>query len=105
MVNCMQRRIVIKNLLAVASAAALSFTATFAHADGKQLKVGDDEAALTRKSGRWSRKLAAREGLNAESDRIQRLRAAECRIDAGDLDANGFQHQPFLDSQTGAARL
>ena len=58
----MQRRAIIQNLLAIA---AVSLTATFAHANDKQLKIGTmsgPDAQI------WAvvTKVAAREGLNVK---------------------------------------
>ncbi|MFM0164136.1 D-methionine transport system substrate-binding protein [Burkholderia sp. GAS332] len=91
----MQRRKIIQNLLAIA---AVSLTATFAHADDKQLKIGTmsgPDAQI------WSvvTKVAAREGLNVKVIEFNDYVQPNAALDAGDLDANGFQHQPFLDSQ------
>ena len=92
---CMQRRTIIKNLLAIA---AISATATFAHADDTQIKVGTmsgPDAQI------WSvvTKVAAREGLNVKVIEFNDYVQPNAALDAGDLNANGFQHQPFLDSQ------
>ena len=91
----MQRRKIIQNLLAIA---AVSLTATFAHADDKQLKIGTmsgPDAQI------WSvvTKVAAREGLNVKVIEFNDYVQPNAALDSGDLDANGFQHQPFLDSQ------
>jgi D-methionine transport system substrate-binding protein len=91
----MHRRKIIQNLLAIA---AVSLTATFAHADDKQLKIGTmsgPDAQI------WSvvTKVAAREGLNVKVIEFNDYVQPNAALDAGDLDANGFQHQPFLDSQ------
>src|ERR1700744_207196 len=91
----MQRRKIIQNLLAIA---AVSLTATFAHADDKQLKIGTmsgPDAQI------WTvvTKVAAREGLNVKVIEFNDYVQPNAALDAGDLDANSFQHQPYLDSQ------
>src|SRR5579859_1710801 len=91
----MQRRKIIQNLLAIA---AVSLTPTFAHADDKQLKIGTmsgPDAQI------WSvvTKVAAQEGLKIKVIEFNDYIQPNAALDAGDLDANGFQHQPFLDSQ------
>ncbi|WP_176059365.1 MetQ/NlpA family ABC transporter substrate-binding protein [Paraburkholderia sp. BCC1876] len=91
----MQRRTIIQNLLAIA---AISLTATFAHAADKELRIGTmsgPDAQI------WSvvTKVAAREGLNVKVIEFNDYVQPNAALDSGDLDANGFQHQPFLDSQ------
>ncbi|HZZ11927.1 MAG TPA: MetQ/NlpA family ABC transporter substrate-binding protein [Paraburkholderia sp.] len=91
----MQRRTFIQNLTVLA---AVSLTATFAHADGKPLRIGTmsgPDAQI------WSEvsKVAAQEGLNIKVIEFNDYVQPNAALDAGDLDANGFQHQPFLDSQ------
>ena len=91
----MQRRTLIQNLLAIV---AVSLTANFAHADDKRITVGTmsgPDAQI------WSvvTKVAARDGLNVKVIEFNDYIQPNAALDAGDLDANGFQHQPFLDSQ------
>jgi D-methionine transport system substrate-binding protein len=91
----MQRRTLIQNLLAIA---AFSLTATLAHAEDKRITVGTmsgPDAQI------WSvvTKVAARDGLNLKVIEFNDYVQPNAALDAGDLDANGFQHQPFLDSQ------
>ena len=78
----MQRRKIIQNLLAIA---AVSLTATFAHADDKQLKIGTmsgPDAQI------WSvvTKVAAREGLNVKVIEFNDYVQPNAALDSGDLD-------------------
>ena len=91
----MQRRTLIQNLFAIV---AISLTATLAHADDKHITVGTmsgPDAQI------WSvvSKVAARDELNLKVVEFNDYVQPNAALDAGDLDANGFQHQPFLDSQ------
>jgi D-methionine transport system substrate-binding protein len=93
----MQRRTLIKTFLAIAAAGA-TLTTTFAHADNNVIKVGTmsgPDAQI------WSvvTKVAAREGLTVKVIEFNDYVQPNAALDAGDLEANGFQHQPFLDSQ------
>ncbi|KVE98329.1 MetQ/NlpA family lipoprotein [Burkholderia vietnamiensis] len=81
-----------------ALAAALAFASSGAHADSQTLKIGTmsgPDAQI------WSEvtKVAAREGLAIKVIEFNDYVQPNAALDAGDLDANGFQHQPFLDSQ------
>ncbi|WP_323120467.1 MetQ/NlpA family ABC transporter substrate-binding protein [Burkholderia alba] len=82
-----------------AAGAALALAATLAHADGgAPLKIGTmsgPDAQI------WSEvtKVAARDGLAIKVIEFNDYVQPNAALDAGDLDANGFQHQPFLDSQ------
>ncbi|MBN3819631.1 MetQ/NlpA family lipoprotein [Paraburkholderia sp. Se-20369] len=78
--------------------AALMLAAPGAHAESQTLKVGtmsgpdaDIWAVVT--------KVAARDGLALKVIEFNDYVQPNAALDAGDLDANGFQHQPFLDSQ------
>lgn len=91
----MQRRTLLKTLSVLA--AATIFTAG-AHADDKVLKVGTmsgPDAQI------WTEvtKVAAQNGLKIKVIEFNDYVQPNAALDAGDLDANGFQHQPFLDSQ------
>jgi D-methionine transport system substrate-binding protein len=92
----MQRRHLLKALTALASAALVASTA--AHADDKVIKVGTisgPDAQI------WQvvQKVAKREGLNVKVIEFNDYVQPNAALDAGDLDANSFQHQPYLDSQ------
>ena len=91
----MQRRTLIKALVAAATSAAF---VTGAHADDKTIKVGTiagSDAQI------WSvvTKVAKREGLNVKVVEFSDYVQPNAALDAGDLDANSFQHQPYLQSQ------
>jgi D-methionine transport system substrate-binding protein len=80
------------------AAVGATLAASLAHADDKVLKVGTmsgPDAQI------WSvvTKVAAREGLQLRVIEFNDYVQPNAALDAGDLDANGFQHQPFLDSQ------
>ncbi|MFC5429520.1 MetQ/NlpA family ABC transporter substrate-binding protein [Paraburkholderia denitrificans] len=93
----MQRRILIKTLLAGFAATTLA-TSFGAHADDQTIKVGTVSGpdALV-----WNvvQKVAKREGLNVKVIEFNDYVQPNAALDAGDLDANSFQHQPYLDSQ------
>src|SRR6201991_3663640 len=93
----MQRRILLKALSAVVAGAAI-FTSFGAHADDKVIKVGTiggPDAQI------WEvvTKVAKREGLNVKVVEFNDYIQPNAALDAGDLDANSFQHQPYIDSQ------
>ncbi|MCO4875529.1 MULTISPECIES: MetQ/NlpA family ABC transporter substrate-binding protein [Paraburkholderia] len=93
----MQRRTLIKVFSAALASAAL-VTSFAARADDKVIKVGTisgPDAQI------WSvvQKVAKREGLNVKVIEFNDYVQPNAALDAGDLDANSFQHQPYLDSQ------
>ncbi|WP_175939268.1 MetQ/NlpA family ABC transporter substrate-binding protein [Caballeronia sp. BCC1704] len=93
----MQRRNMLKGLAAVVASAAF-VTSLSAHADDKVIKVGTisgPDAQI------WQvvQKVAKREGLNVKVVEFNDYVQPNAALDAGDLDANSFQHQPYLDSQ------
>ena len=93
----MQRRNILKALSAVIAGAAI-VTSLGAHADDKVIKVGTiggPDAQI------WEvvTKVAKREGLNVKVVEFNDYVQPNAALDAGDLDANSFQHQPYLDSQ------
>ncbi|MGT2469776.1 MetQ/NlpA family ABC transporter substrate-binding protein [Paraburkholderia terrae] len=93
----MQRRTLIK-VFSVALASAALVTSFGARADDKVIKVGTisgPDAQI------WSvvQKVAKREGLNVKVIEFNDYVQPNAALDAGDLDANSFQHQPYLDSQ------
>ncbi|KDB09755.1 lipoprotein, YaeC family [Burkholderia sp. lig30] len=78
--------------------AALTFAAPGAHAQAQTVKVGTmsgPDAQI------WAEvtKVAARDGLAVKVIEFNDYVQPNAALDAGDLEANGFQHQPFLDSQ------
>ncbi|SAL21595.1 MetQ/NlpA family ABC transporter substrate-binding protein [Caballeronia telluris] len=93
----MQRRHLLKALSLVAVSTAF-FTSAGAHADGKVVKVGTiggPDAQI------WQvvQKVAKRDGLDVKIVEFNDYVQPNAALDAGDLDANSFQHQPYLDSQ------
>jgi D-methionine transport system substrate-binding protein len=92
----MQRRNWLKAVIAVAASAA--FGVGVAHADGKVIKVGTI-AGPDAQIWQVVQKVAKREGLNVKVIEFNDYVQPNAALDAGDLDANSFQHQPYLDSQ------
>jgi D-methionine transport system substrate-binding protein len=99
----MQRKNILKALSIVIVGAAL-VTSLGAYAAGsgdgsdKVIKVGTisgPDAQI------WSvvQKVAKRDGLNVKVIEFNDYVQPNAALDAGDLDANSFQHQPYLDSQ------
>jgi D-methionine transport system substrate-binding protein len=92
----MQRRNWLKAVIAVAASAA--FGVGVAHADDKVIKVGTI-AGPDAQIWQVVQKVAKREGLNVKVIEFNDYVQPNAALDAGDLDANSFQHQPYLDSQ------
>ena len=93
----MQRRHIFRILSAVAASAAL-LSSIGAHADDKVIKVGTisgPDAQI------WQvvQKVAKRNGLEVKVIEFNDYVQPNAALDAGDLDANSFQHQPYLDGQ------
>ncbi len=93
----MQRRNLLKATIAVAASAAF-MTSLTAPADDRVIKVGiisrpDAQIWQVVPEGREARR-SQRVKVIEFNDYVQ-LNAA---LDAGDLDANSFQHQPYLDA-------
>jgi D-methionine transport system substrate-binding protein len=93
----MQRRNLLKVVIAAAASAA-AFTSLAAHADDKVIKVGTI-AGPDAQIWQVVQKVAKREGLNVKVIEFNDYVQPNAALDAGDLDANSFQHQPYLDSQ------
>jgi D-methionine transport system substrate-binding protein len=93
----MQRRNLLKALSAVIASAAI-VTSFGAHADDQVIRVGTIGGP---DSQIWEvvTKVAKREGLNVKVVEFNDYVQPNAALDAGDLDANSFQHQPYLDSQ------
>ncbi len=88
----------VKILFAAAATSAALVMSTGAHADDKAIKVGviaGPDAQI------WSvvTKAAKREGLDIKVVEFSDYVQPNAALDAGDLDANSFQHKPYLDSQ------
>ena len=87
-----------RTVLASLAFAALGAVFGVAHAEDAPLKIGTmsgPDAQI------WTEvaKVAASEGLKIKVIEFNDYIQPNAALDAGDLDANGFQHQPFLDSQ------
>lgn len=87
-----------RTLLARIAVVAFGALVINAHADDAILKIGTmsgPDAQI------WTEvtKVAARDGLKLKVIEFNDYVQPNAALDAGDLDANGFQHQPFLDSQ------
>jgi D-methionine transport system substrate-binding protein len=93
----MQRRNILKALSAVIAGTAI-FASFGAHADDQVIRVGTIGGP---DSQIWEvvTKVAKREGLNVKVVEFNDYVQPNAALDAGDLDANSFQHQPYLDSQ------
>ncbi|OFT77378.1 MetQ/NlpA family ABC transporter substrate-binding protein [Burkholderia sp. HMSC10F09] len=94
----MKRRSLLKVFSVLAAGAALTMSAG-AHAEDKVIKVGtvagpDAEVWQVVQKG-----AKEKEGLNVKVVEFNDYVQPNAALDAGDLDANSFQHQPYLDSQ------
>lgn len=99
----MQRRHLFKLIAATAIAAIGTGTAVPALAADQTIRLGTmsgPDAQI------WEvvRTVAKRKGLDIKIIEFNDYAQPNAALDAGDLDANGFQHQPFLDSQIQARR-
>jgi D-methionine transport system substrate-binding protein len=92
----MQRRNWLKAVIVMAASA--TFGVGAAHADDKVIKVGTI-AGPDAQIWQVVQKVAKREGLNVKVIEFNDYVQPNAALDAGDLDANSFQHQPYLDSQ------
>ena len=94
----MKRRSLLKVFSVLATGAALTLSAGV-HAEDKVIKVG---TVAGPDSEVWQvvQKVAKeKEGLNVKVIEFNDYVQPNAALDAGDLDANSFQHQPYLDSQ------
>ena len=91
----MQKRLLIQSALAIAAAFSISGAAL---AQDKPLKIGVT-AGPHAQIFEQVKKIAEKDGLKIQivefSDYIQ----PNAALAAGDLDANSYQHKPFLDQQ------
>ncbi|ABX14165.1 MetQ/NlpA family ABC transporter substrate-binding protein [Burkholderia multivorans] len=94
----MKRRSLLKVFSVLAAGAALTMSAG-AHAEDKVIKVGT-VAGPDAEVWQVVQKVAKeKEGLNVKVVEFNDYVQPNAALDAGDLDANSFQHQPYLDSQ------
>lgn len=97
----MQRRHVFRLLAAATLAAATAGTALPALAANQTIRLGTmsgPDAQI------WEvvREVAKRKGLDIKIIEFNDYAQPNAALDAGDLDANSFQHQPYLESQVQA---
>lgn len=93
----MQRKTLLKFLSSVAATSAFIF-ASAAHAENQVVKVGTI-AGPDEQTWAVVQKVAKSEGLDIKIVTFNDYVQPNAALDAGDLDANAFQHQPYLDSQ------
>ncbi len=93
----MSRRRAVTRLLALGAAV---LVASFAHA-AEVVRLGVT-AGPHAQIAEVARKVAARDGLELKIVEFQDYIQPNAALDAGDLDANSYQHRPFLDSQVKA---
>ncbi len=94
----MKRRSLLKVFSVLATGAALTLSAG-AHAEDKVIKVGT-VAGPDSEVWQLVQKVAKeKEGLNVKVIEFNDYVQPNAALDSGDLDANSFQHQPYLDSQ------
>lgn len=93
----MQRKTLLKFLSSVAATSAFIFAST-AHAENQVVKVGTI-AGPDEQTWAVVQKVAKSEGLDIKIVTFNDYVQPNAALDAGDLDANAFQHQPYLDSQ------
>ncbi|WP_137925190.1 MetQ/NlpA family lipoprotein [Cupriavidus sp. 2SB] len=94
----MRRRNIIQLVSAIALAVAGASTTSAALAAEQTVRLGTmsgPDAQI------WEvvKTVAKRKGLDVKIVEFNDYAQPNAALDAGDLDANGFQHQPFLDSQ------
>ena len=93
----MQRKTLLKLLSSVAATAAFAMGSA-AHAENQVIKVGTI-AGPDEQTWAVVQKVAKSEGLDVKIVTFNDYVQPNAALDAGDLDANAFQHQPYLDSQ------
>lgn len=93
----MQRKTLLKLLSSVAATTVL-IVSTGAHAENQVVKVGTI-AGPDEQTWAVVQKVARSEGLDVKTVTFNDYVQPNAALDAGDLDANSFQHQPYLDSQ------
>lgn len=93
----MQRKTLLKLLSSVAATTVL-IVSTGAHAENQVVKVGTI-AGPDEQTWAVVQKVARSEGLDVKIVTFNDYVQPNAALDAGDLDANSFQHQPYLDSQ------
>lgn len=89
------KRALLRSTLAVAAAATLGFSA---HANDQTLKIGVT-AGPHAQIMEVVKKVAAKNGLNLKIVEFGDYVQPNAALSAGDLDANSYQHRPYLDAQ------
>ena len=90
-----------RTLLAAAATALLAFGVAAQAQDKQRLKVGIS-VGNAEQIFEVVKKVAARDGLQLDIVVFNDYQLPNAALAAGDLDANAFQHQPFLDNQNKA---
>ncbi|GLU32883.1 MetQ/NlpA family ABC transporter substrate-binding protein [Trinickia caryophylli] len=88
----------VKVLFAAAAGAAL-ITGTAARAEDKPIKVGVISGPDSQTWAVVKKVAKEKEGLDVKIVEFSDYVQPNAALDAGDLDANAFQHKPYLDSQ------
>jgi len=94
----MQHRNLLKTFSLLAASVALT-AASLAHADDKVIRVGTVSGPDAQVWQVVQKVAKEKEGLNVKVIEFSDYVQPNAALDAGDLDANSFQHQPYLDSQ------
>ena len=94
----MQRRHLLKTFSLLAASAALT-AASLAHADDQVIRVGTVAGPDAQVWHEVQKVAKEKEGLNVKVIEFSDYVQPNAALDAGDLEANSFQHQPYLDSQ------
>ncbi|MCP1120043.1 MetQ/NlpA family ABC transporter substrate-binding protein [Robbsia andropogonis] len=94
----MQRRSLCKLIATTVSAMALSTAALHAMAADETIKIGVT-AGPHAQIMEQVKKVAAHEGLNLKIIEFSDYVQPNAALAAGDIDANSYQHQPYLDAQ------
>lgn len=97
MLTLLRRRTAIAAIV-VASASLLTATGTSHAQEKKTLKIGVSVGS-SEQIFEVVKKVAARDGLTLDVIVFNDYQLPNAALSAGDLDANAFQHQPFLDNQ------
>ena len=84
--------------LLAASTLAVAFAAP-AHAEDKNTVTVGISVGTAEKIFDVVQKVAARDGLTIKLVKFNDYQLPNAALNAGDLDANAFQHKPFLDNQ------
>ncbi|MDR0479527.1 MAG: MetQ/NlpA family ABC transporter substrate-binding protein [Burkholderiaceae bacterium] len=95
----MQRRHLLQTFSLLTAGATLAAASSLAHADGKLIRLGTvagPDAQVWQVAQQVAKQ---KKGLTVKLIEFNDYVQPNAALDAGDLDANSFQHQPYLDSQ------